>query len=71
MGSNKKTVTLNLSSDEMSVLESLASAKGVSKTAILKSALKLYYIIQLRVDGGEKIFSEDDDKKEKVELILL
>ena len=67
----QKTLTLNLSEDEMSILESLAVQKAVSKTAILKSAIKLYYVINFRILNGEKIFSEDVSKGEKAELLLL
>jgi hypothetical protein len=64
-------MTLNLTDEEMKILESLAAQKDVSKTAILKSAVKLYYIINLRIAIGEKIFSEDEIKGEKAELLLL
>ncbi|GHV31830.1 hypothetical protein FACS1894167_14510 [Synergistales bacterium] len=67
----QKTLTLNLPEDEMSLLESLAEQKGVSKTAVLKSAIKLYYVLSLRITNGEKIFSEDVEKGEKAELLLL
>ena len=67
----QKTLTLNLSEEEMSVLESLAMQKAVSKTAILKSAIKLYYVINFRISSGEKIFSENTSKGEKAELLLL
>jgi len=67
----QKTLTLNLSEEEMSLLESLAMQKAVSKTAILKSAIKLYYVINFRITNGEKIFSEDISKGEKAELLLL
>jgi hypothetical protein len=67
----QKTLTLNMSEDEMNLLESLASQKGVSKTAVLKSAIKLYYMVNLRIANGERIFSEDVEKGEKAELLLL
>jgi hypothetical protein len=66
-----KTLTLNLTEDEMNLLETLAENKGTSKTAILKSAIKLYYVIDFRIANGEKIFSEDAEKGEKAELLLL
>ena len=67
----QKTLTLNLSEEEMGLLESLAMQKAVSKTAVLKSAIKLYYVINFRISNGEKIFSEDISKGEKAELLLL
>ena len=42
----------------------------MSKTSILKHALALYQIIQLRIEGGEKIFTEDE-KKDRKELLLV
>ena len=71
MGTTRKTMTLNLADEEMKILETLAAQKDVSKTTILKSAIKLYYIINLRIASGEKIFSEDVEKGEKAELLLL
>jgi predicted transcriptional regulator len=67
----QKTLTLNLSEEEMNLLETLAMKKAVSKTAVLKSAIKLYYVINFRISNGEKIFSEDISKGEKAELLLL
>ena len=67
----RKTMTVNLTDEEMTLLESLASQKDVSKTAIVKSAIKLYYIINLRIKSGEKIFAEAEKRGEKVELLLL
>ena len=58
----QKTLTLNLSEEEMSLLEFLAAQKNVSKTAMIKSAIKLYYVINFRISNGEKIFSEDIEK---------
>ncbi|AMD89870.1 transcriptional regulator [Desulfovibrio fairfieldensis] len=71
MTSERKTMTLNLTKDEMDILDALATRKDVSKTSILKAAIKLYYIINLRIESGEKIFSEDDKTGEKAELLLL
>lgn len=71
MSAQRKTMTLNLTQDEMDVLELLATKKDVSKTAVLKAAIKLYYIIDCRIANGERIFSEDEKKGEKAELLLL
>jgi hypothetical protein len=68
---SKKTMTLNLTEAEMEVLESLSAAKDVSKTAILRQALRLYQLINVRVELGEKLFLEGADSKEKKELVVL
>jgi predicted transcriptional regulator len=65
-----KTLTLNLTEKEMEVLDELANKKGMSKTAILKQALRLYQSVEVRLEKGEKVFSENE-KKDKVELVLL
>lgn len=71
MGSPRRTMTLNLTEDEMSVVEGLAGKKEVSKTSIVKAAIKLYYIIDMRISNGEKIFAEDEKTSKKAELLLL
>ena len=66
----KKSIILNLSEREINVLDELSEKKGMSKTSILKHALALYQIIQLRIEDGEKIFTEDE-KKDRKELLLV
>jgi hypothetical protein len=65
-----KTMTLNLTDQEMSVVEELASKKGLNKTALMKQCLRVYQTIETRLDRGEKLFFEDE-KKEKSEIVLL
>lgn len=67
----KKTLTLNLTEEEMLALEELARTKDVSKTAILRLSLRLYQMIDKRLAAGQKIFAEDELKNEKTELLLL
>ncbi len=69
--SSKKTMTLNLTDQEMDALEELAAKKDISKTAIIRQALRLYQLIDVRISDGEKLYFEDSDKKEKSELMLL
>ena len=68
--SAKKTMTLNLTDQEMDVLEELAQKKDISNTAIIRQALRLYQLIDVRISEGEKLYFEDD-KKEKSALMLL
>lgn len=66
----KKTMTLNLTEQEMEVLESLSTQKDLSKTAVLRQALRLYQLVDARLAQGGKLFFEDG-QKEKAELMVL
>lgn len=67
----KRTMTLNLSDAEMEVLEALSQERDVSKTAILRQALRLYQSVHRRLQKGEKLFFEDSEKRDKAELVVL
>jgi hypothetical protein len=67
----KRTMTFNLTDAEMSALDRLAVEKDMSKTAVLRQALRLYQLIEARLRSGEKLFFEDDISKEKKELVVL
>jgi hypothetical protein len=71
MSTEKRTMTLNLTEAEMKVLEDLAAKKDLSKTSLLRQALRLYQLVEVRVDKGDKLFFEDDRTKEKAEVMLL
>jgi hypothetical protein len=64
-------MTLNLTDLEMEVLEQLAERKELSKTAVLRQALRLYQMVSIRMDKGEKIYFEDELEKKKSELVML
>jgi hypothetical protein len=64
-------MTLNLTQSEMDVLEQLSVEKDMSKTAVLRQALRLYQVITVRLQSGEKLFLEDEVAKEKKELVVL
>lgn len=68
---DKKSMTLTLSDREMALLEQLALERSVSKTAILKQALRLYHSISTRMVDGDKVFVEDPITKDKAELMVL
>ena len=63
-------MTLNVSPAEMAAIEELCEKKQLTKTALLRQCLRLYQVIEARIDAGEKIFIEDK-KKQKSELMLL
>ena len=67
----KRTMTLNLTEAEMAALEELCVEKDMSKTAVLKQALRLYQLINSRKNLGDKLFLENDIAKEKKELVVL
>ena len=71
MATAKKTMTLNLTDAEMGALEDLSAKKDLSKTAILRQALRLYQTVEIRVDRGAKLFFEDEHTKEKAEVMML
>ena len=67
----KKTMTLNLTEAEMDVLEALSEKRNLSKTALLRQALRMYQVIQGRLNNGDKLFFEDEKTKEKAEVMML
>jgi hypothetical protein len=67
----KKTMTLNLTEAEMAALEGLCEEKDLSKTAVIRQALRLYQLVNARIKGGEKLFFEDEIAKEKKEVVVL
>ena len=67
----KKTMTLNLTDAEMRVLEDLSERKDLSKTAVLRQALRLYQAVETRVEKGDKLVFENETTREKAELMLI
>ncbi|MCX7423570.1 MAG: ribbon-helix-helix protein, CopG family [Planctomycetia bacterium] len=64
-------MTLNLTDQEMTLLEELCEKKGLSKTALLRQALRLYQMVDARIDRGDKLLFENDTTKDKAELMVL
>ena len=69
--STKRTMTLNLTAAEMQALESLSAQKDLSKTAVIRQALRLYQLVDHRLASGGKLFMEDETKQQKVEFMML
>lgn len=67
----KKTMTLNLTAAEMEALEELSGRKDISKTAVLRQALRLYQMLDARLERGEKLYLEHTATKEKAELVVV
>ena len=68
---DKRTMTLNLSPQEMRVLDELAERKELSKTAVIRQALRFFQLVDVRLAQGEKLFFEDEVQKKKSELMVL
>ena len=71
MTAARRTMTLNLTDAEMGVLEVLSVKKDLSKTSVLRQALRLYQVVEQRVERGDKLFFEDEQTKEKAEVMML
>lgn len=67
----KRTMTLNLTDREMQVLAELCAKKGLNKTALMRQALRLYQAVDTRLEQGDKLVFENDEKKEKSQLVVL
>ena len=67
----KKTMTLNMTEAEMQVLAVLSEKKDLSKTALLRQALRMYQVIEARLENGDKLYFEDEKTKEKSEVMML
>jgi hypothetical protein len=68
---DKRTMTLNLTDDEMTSLETLSNRYDMTKTAVIRKALRMYQVIDERLQRGDKLFLEDEIEKKKSELLLL
>jgi predicted transcriptional regulator len=68
---DKRTMTLNLTDDEMTSLEALSNRYDMTKTAVIRRALRMYQVIDERLQRGDKLFLEDEIEKKKSELLLL
>lgn len=67
----KRTMTLNLNEAEMSALEELSAKKELSKIGVIRQALRLYQMVDARLERGDKLFFEDDKTKDKSEVMML
>lgn len=68
---DRRQMTLVLSDKEMDLLDRMAERRGMSKTALVRQALRLYQSVTERIEGGEKVFVEQPTTKEKTELMVL
>ncbi len=71
MMGEKRTMTLNLSEEEMNSLDQLALRNDMSKTALIRKAIRIYLLLETRMQRGEHIFVEDELHQIKAELLLV
>ena len=64
-------MTINLTVREMDVLRDLAAKKDLSKTAIIRQALRLFQLVDDRLEIGDKLYFEDEKGQKKAELFVL
>lgn len=68
---DKRTMTLNLTEAEMESLEKMSQKKDLTKTALIRQALRLYQAVDGRLAAGEKLVFEDAKGKKKSEVMVL
>lgn len=64
----QRTMTLNLSVREMDAVERLAAEAELSKTALIRQALRLYEVVNARIRAGETMTFSGD--RERVALFV-
>jgi hypothetical protein len=68
--SKKTLISLNLTESELELLNDLSEKKEMSKSAVLRQALRMMGVLEHRIAQGEKLYFETLDK-DKSELLLL
>ena len=72
MSAPQATMTLNMPEREMLALERLAEHHQMSKTAVMRQALRLYQLIHIRLQAGETFsFSGDKDRAMMISAVGL
>ncbi|WP_254566092.1 hypothetical protein [Oscillatoria sp. HE19RPO] len=68
---NKKTlISLNLSVTELELLNYLSEKKEMSKSAVLRQALRMIGVIEERLERGDKLYFESLEQDKSEVLIL-
>lgn len=57
------TMTLNLSAKEMAALTKLADDAEMTKTQVMRHALRVYQFIQHRINSGERMHFSGDQQR--------
>lgn len=67
----KRTMTLNLSEEEMTSLDEIAARSDMTKTAVIRKAIHVYLTLEKRMQKGEHIYVEDELHQIRAELVLV
>ena len=67
----KRTMTLNLSEEEMTSLDEIAARSDMTKTAVIRKAIRVYLTLEKRMQKGEHIYVEDELHQIRAELVLV
>jgi hypothetical protein len=65
----KRSVVVQLNEAEWEALEDLAKKKDLTKVAVMRQALRLYQLVDVRASEGDKLIFEN--KESKKELLFL
>lgn len=60
---SEATMTLNMSAKEMAALTEMAEWHDMSKTQVMRQALRLYQLINIRVRAGERLYFSGDEQR--------
>lgn len=72
MAAPQATMTLNMPEREMRALEQLAAHHEMSKTAVMRQALRLYQLVHVRLQNGETFcFSGDEGRPAMIAAVGL
>lgn len=71
MDKDKRTMTLNLTVREMAALEELCKKKDLSKTAVMRLALRLLQATDAKLQAGQLLMYENRRTKEKGKLVMI
>lgn len=63
-------LTLNLEPEMAKDMDEMQKVTGLSKTELVKRALKFYFLLESRKHMGEKIIMEDQERNQR-ELVFL
>lgn len=69
-GVPRSTMTLNMPDREMGLLEILSRERGMTKTAVVRQALRMYHYVEDRAGKGQRMFWKDKDGNEVTEVVL-
>ena len=62
MSETKPTMTLNLTVREMEVVEEMCAEIEISKTQLMRQALRVYQMVHVRAMRGERIMFSGDPR---------